>query len=100
MATYASEMEGVTSLNFIKKFLDWLISLLLIIVVGMILITLFSAYYSFGTMIFGVHEASAIKDFWFTEIMLGTVYVSVVMVIAIYTAMTRFLKKRKNDASC
>ena len=97
---YSSEMEGVTSLNSIKKFLDWLTSLLLIIVVGLILITLFSAYYSFGTMIFGVHEASAIKDFWFTEIMLGTVYVSVVMVIAIYTAITRFLKKRKNKASC
>lgn len=99
MAIYASGIEGVTSLNSIKKFLDWLISLLLIIVVGMILITLFSAYYSFGTMIFGVHEASAIKDFWFTEIMLGTVYVSVVMVIAIYTAITRFLKKRKNKVS-
>ncbi|MBI0109950.1 MULTISPECIES: hypothetical protein [Lactobacillus] len=86
-------------MNSIKKFLDWLTSLLLIIVVGLILITLFSAYYSFGTMIFGVHEASAIKDFWFTEIMLGTVYVSVVMVIAIYTAITRFLKKRKNKVS-
>ena len=34
-------MEGVTSLNSIKKFLDWLTSLLLIIVVGLILITLF-----------------------------------------------------------
>ena len=45
-------------------------------------------------MIFGVHEASVIKDFWFTEIMLGTVYVSVVMVIAIYTAITHFLKKK------
>ena len=60
----------------------------------------FFAYYSFGTMIFGVHEASAIKDFWFTEIMLGTAYVSIVIVITIYTAITRFLKKRKNDASC
>ena len=54
-------------MNSIKKFLDWLTSLLLIIVVGLILITLFSAYYSFGTMIFGVHEASAIKDFWRSE---------------------------------
>ena len=31
------------------------------------LITLYSAYYSFGTMIFGVHTESAIKDFWSTE---------------------------------
>jgi len=56
-------------MNSIKKFLKWIFGLLLINFAGLILITLYSAYYSFGTMIFGVHTEAAIKDFWNTEIL-------------------------------
>ena len=51
-------------MNFIK----WVLSLLAINVVGLIFITIYSAYYSFGSMLFGVHTEAAVKDFWNTEI--------------------------------
>lgn len=57
----------MVGMNSIKKFLKWIFGLLLINFAGLILITLYSAYYSFGTMIFGVHTEAAIKDFWNTE---------------------------------
>lgn len=47
--------------------IKWLLSLIAINIVGLILITIYSAYYSFGTMLFGVHTAGAVKDFWNTE---------------------------------
>ena len=50
-----------------KKVLKWVLGLLIINFIGLMLITLYSAYYSFGAMIFGVHTESAIKDFWSTE---------------------------------
>lgn len=42
-------------MNFIK----WILGLIAINVVGLVLITIYSAYYSFGTMLFGVHTAVA-----------------------------------------
>lgn len=50
-------------MNFIK----WILGLMAINIVGLILITIYSAYYSFGTMLFGVHTVAAVKDFWNTE---------------------------------
>ena len=67
--------------------------MLLIIIVGITIITVYSAYYSFGTMIFGVHTESAIKDFWSTEFLLGVVYIIVVITIAVVTGVTRLYKK-------
>ena len=40
--------------------------------VGLILITIYSAYYSFGTMLFGVYTVAAVKGFWNTEFLMGT----------------------------
>ncbi|WP_375604734.1 hypothetical protein [Lactobacillus delbrueckii] len=57
----------MVGMNSIKKVLKWVLGLLIINFIGLMLITLYSAYYSFGTMIFGVHTESAIKDFWSTE---------------------------------
>ena len=51
----------MVGMNSIKKILKWILGLLIINLIGLILITLYSAYYSFGTMIFGVHTESAIK---------------------------------------
>ena len=80
-------------MNFIKKIIKWLSTLLLILIVGLIIITIYSAYYSFGTMIFGVHTESAIKDFWDTEFLFSTVYIIVVITIAVVTEVTRLYKK-------
>lgn len=80
-------------MSSIKKIIKWLSTLLLILIVGLIIITIYSAYYSFGTMIFGVHTESAIKDFWNTEFLLSTVYIIVVITIAVVTEITRLYKK-------
>ena len=79
--------------SYAKKIIKWILSLLLIIIVGITSITVYSAYYSFGTMIFGVHTESAIKDFWSTEFLLGAVYIIVVITIAVVTGVTRLYKK-------
>lgn len=79
--------------SYAKKIIKWILSLLLIIIVGITIITVYSAYYSFGTMIFCVHTESAIKDFWSTEFLLGVVYIIVVITIAVVTEVTRLYKK-------
>lgn len=79
--------------SYAKKIIKWILSLLLIIIVGITIITVYSAYYSFGTMIFGVHTESAIKDFWSTEFLLGVVYIIVVITITVVTEVTRLYKK-------
>ena len=76
-------------MNFIK----WVLSLLAINVVGLIFITIYSAYYSFGTMLFGVHTAAAVKDFWNTEFLIGTIFLICVNLLAIITAVVRQFKK-------
>ena len=76
-------------MNFIK----WVLSLLAINVVGLIFITIYSAYYSFGTMLFGVHTAAAVKDFWNTEFLMGTIFLVCVNLLAIITAVVRQFKK-------
>ena len=53
--------------------MKWLLGLIAINIVRLILITIYSAYYSFGTMLFGVHTAATVKDFWNTEYLLGTI---------------------------
>lgn len=80
-------------MSYAKKIIKWISSLLLIIIVGITIIIGYSAYYSFGTMIFGVHTESAIKDFWSTEFLLGVVYIIVVITIAVITEVTRLYKK-------
>lgn len=59
------------------------------------LITLYSAYYSFGTMIFGVHTESAIKDFWSTEFITAIPFVIGINLLAIITASVRIYKNKK-----
>ena len=76
-------------MNFIK----WVLRLLAINVVGLIFITIYSAYYSFGTMLFGVHTAAAVKDFWNTEILMGTIFLVCVNALAVITAVARQFKK-------
>lgn len=76
-------------MNFIK----WVLSLLAINVVGLIFITIYSAYYSFGTMLFGVHTVAAVKDFWNTEFLIGTIFLICVNLLAIITAVVRQFKK-------
>lgn len=76
-------------MNFIK----WILGLIAINVVGLILITIYSAYYSFGTMLFGVHTAAAVKDFWNTEILMGTILLVCVNALAVITAVARQFKK-------
>lgn len=76
-------------MNFIK----WILGLIAINVVGLILITIYSAYYSFGTMLFGVHTAAAVKDFWNTEILMGTIFLVYVNALAVITAVARQFKK-------
>lgn len=83
-------------MNYIQKILKWLVSLVLILLIGLFLITIYSAYYSFGTMIFGVHTESAIKDFWNTEILLSIFYIAVVLIIATVTAVRRLRKGKSN----
>ncbi|CCI82531.1 hypothetical protein [Lactobacillus hominis] len=79
----------MVGMNFIK----WILSLIAINAVGLILITIYSAYYSFGTMIFGVHTAAAVKDFWNTEFLMGTIFLIGVNSLAIITAVVRHFKK-------
>ena len=76
-------------MNFIK----WILSLLAINVVGLIFITIYSAYYSFVTMLFGVHTAAAVKDFWNTEFLMGTIFLICVNLLAIITAVVRQFKR-------
>ena len=76
-------------MNFIK----WILGLIAINVVGLILITIYSAYYSFGTMLFGVHTAAAVKDFWNTEILMGTIFLVCVYAHAVIPAVARKFKK-------
>ena len=54
-----------------KKIMKWLAGVLLIIVVGLVLITLHSLYYSYGMMIFGEHSAAATEMFWESEKLWG-----------------------------
>ena len=75
--------------NFIK----WILGLIAINVVGLILITIYSAYYGFGTMLFGVHTAAAVKDFWNTEILMGTIFLVCVNALTVITAVARQFKK-------
>ncbi|MST80324.1 hypothetical protein FYJ61_07665 [Lactobacillus equicursoris] len=81
-------------MNSIKKLVSWLGGLVLIILFGLVLITLYNAYYCFGPMIFGEHLASASSQFWFAELLLGGGYTVVVLLIAIGTKLTR---KHKNN---
>lgn len=57
-------------MNSIKKLVSWLGGLVLIILFGLVLITLYNAYYCFGPMIFGEHLASASRQFWSAELLL------------------------------
>nr|WP_201331054.1 hypothetical protein [Lactobacillus nasalidis] len=84
----------MVGMNFIKKLVSWLGGLVLIIIFGLVLITLYNAYYCFGPMIFGEHLASASSQFWFAELLLGGGYTVVVLLIAIGTKLTR---KNKNN---
>ena len=79
----------------LKKFFKWLFGLLIINLAGLILITLYSAYYSFGTMIFGVHTEAAIKDFWNTEFITAVPFIIGVNLLAISTALFRVYKNKK-----
>ena len=76
-------------MNFIK----WVLSLLAINVVGLIFITIYSAYYSFGTMLFVVHTSAAVIDFCNTEILMGTIFLVCVNALAVITAVARQFKK-------
>ena len=76
-------------MNFIK----WILGLMAINMVGLILITIYSAYYSFGTMLFGVHTAAAVKGFWNTEFLMGTIFLICVNLLAIITAVVRQFKR-------
>ena len=76
-------------MNFIK----WILGLMAINMVGLILITIYSAYYSFGTMLFGVHTVAAVKDFWNTEFLIGTIFLICVNLLAIITAVVIQFKK-------
>lgn len=86
---------NMVGMNSIKKFLKWIFGLLLINFAGLILITLYSAYYSFGTMIFGVHTEAAIKDFWNTEFITAVPFIIGVNLLAISTALFRMYKNKK-----
>lgn len=72
-----------------KKIIKWLAGLLLIIVVGLVLITLHSLYYSYGMMIFGEHSAAATEMFWESEKLWGSIYTVAVIVIAVSTQIVR-----------
>lgn len=85
----------MVGMNSIKKILKWILGLLIINLIGLILITLYSAYYSFGTMIFGVHTESAIKDFWNTEFITAIPFVIGINLLALGTTSVRIYKKRK-----
>ncbi|MFQ3625202.1 hypothetical protein U2F58_06460 [Lactobacillus johnsonii] len=85
----------MVGMNSIKKFLKWILGLLLINFAGLILTTLYSAYYSFGTMIFGVHTEVAIKDFWNTEFITAVPFIIGVNLLAISTALFRMYKNKK-----
>lgn len=76
-------------MNFIK----WILGLMAINMVGLILITIYSAYYSFGTMLFGVYTVAAVKGFWNTEFLMGTIFLICVNLLAIITAVVRQFKK-------
>lgn len=80
-----------------KKVLKWVLGLLIINFIGLMLITLYSAYYSFGTMIFGVHTESAIKDFWSTEFITAIPFVIGINLLAITTASVRIYKNKKKE---
>ena len=77
--------------------MKWILGLLIINLIGLILITLYSAYYSFGTMIFGVHTESAIKDFWNTEFITAIPFVIGINLLALGTTSVRIYKKRKKN---
>lgn len=78
-----------------KEKAKWLTSLIAINLIGLLLITLYSAYYSFGTMIFGVHKADAIIDFWHSEMLLGIPFLIGFNLLAIITAIYRKIKNGK-----
>ena len=78
-----------------KKIIKWLAGLLLIIVLGLVLITLHSLYYSYGMMIFGEHSAAATEMFWESEKLWGSIYTVAVIVIAVSTQIVRSFKRRK-----
>lgn len=78
-----------------KEKAKWLTSLIAINLIGLLLITLYSAYYSFGTMIFGVHKADAIIDFWHSEMLLGIPFLTGFNLLAIITAIYRKIKNGK-----
>lgn len=44
-------------------------------------------------MLFGVHTAAAVKDFWNTEILMGTIFLVRVNALAVITAVARQFKK-------
>ena len=76
-------------MNFIK----WILGLMAISIVGLILITIYSAYYSFGSMVFGVDTVAGVIVFWYTEFLLGTIFLICVNLLAIITAVVRQFKK-------
>lgn len=82
-------------MSSIKKIMKWLAGLLLIIVVGLVLITLHSLYYSYGMMIFGEHSAAATEMFWESEKLWGSIYTVAMIVIAVSTQIIRSFKRRK-----
>ncbi|MCZ9655042.1 MAG: hypothetical protein QP783_03870 [Lactobacillus iners] len=63
--------------------------------VGLILIKLYSAYYNFGTRIFGVHSETAIKDFWHSDFIITIPFVIGVNLLSIGTELFRMYKKKK-----
>ena len=82
-------------MHIAKKIMKWLAGVLLIIVVGLVLITLHSLYYSYGMMIFGEHSAAATEMFWESEKLWGSIYTVAVIVIAVSTQIVRSFKRRK-----
>lgn len=79
-----------------KEKVKWLTGLIVINLIVLVFITLYSAYYSFGTMIFGVHKAEAITDFLHNEILLGVPFLIGFNLLAIITAIHRKIESHRN----
>lgn len=93
-------VHSVDGMKLNKKKTSWWGSLIGINILGLVIVTLYSAFYNLGPIILGVPVKEAIHDFLNTEMLFGIVFLIVWNGIAIVHEVIKLFKshsKNKKD---
>lgn len=95
--------HSVDGMKLNKKKTSWWESLIGINILGLVIVTLYSAFYNLCPIFFGVPAKEAIHDFFNTEMLFGIVFLIVWNGIAIVHEVIKLFRghsKNEKDRKC